>query len=144
VDNCVPWFFLNGAFQDTICGGGFVLYLSDHCLFHLKENVGMGTNKFIDLRDLFILLMFSSHWGCDTLQLYRYFRLVINHVSNNVKVNDIKLTQLQYNSHEITFLFFHMGVSNIFMELNQTMNKLSNEGTLLPKNQIIQLEFEEH
>jgi hypothetical protein len=61
VDSNRPWAFFDGASQEnnTCCGGGAVLFLSNTHLFRLKMGLGPGTNNFAELMSLKLLLLFA-------------------------------------------------------------------------------------
>ena len=46
LDHSVPWGFFYGASQNNICGGGVILFLSEHHFFELMVGLGDGSNNF--------------------------------------------------------------------------------------------------
>lgn len=88
IDESIPWGFFNGAIQWTTSSCGIVgcLYLSNSHYFLLKSGLGEGTNNFVDLLALKMLLLFVVQKGCRNLQVFSDSMLIINKVSRS---NDV-------------------------------------------------------
>jgi ribonuclease HI len=54
-------FFL-GASQDNnqLCGGGAFLYLLDTHLYKIRMGLGIGTNNYVELMSLKLMLLFAG------------------------------------------------------------------------------------
>ena len=60
IDTTKPWDYFDGAAQNSICGGGASLHLSENHFFHLKMGLGRGTNNYAELLSLKLLLLFAK------------------------------------------------------------------------------------
>lgn len=67
----------------------------------------------------------------------------MNHVSSNIQQHNINLRPFANHIHYIVGLFLQIEFSRIFREWNQIVDKLSKEGTMLPTNNTILLEFDD-
>jgi len=78
-DNSQPWGFFDGpASEDQLkCGGGGCLYLSTSHLCLIKSVLGIGTNNYVELLALKLLLLFVVEKGCKTLQVFGDSLLII-------------------------------------------------------------------
>jgi ribonuclease HI len=62
----------------SVCGSGVVLYLNEHHWLKFKEGLGEGTNTFVELRALKLLLHKDFENGCISLQVYGDSMVIIN------------------------------------------------------------------
>ena len=65
----MPWFFFDGAAQNNICGRGAILFLSENHSFELMVGLGEGSNNYLELLSLKILLIFAAEKGYRTLNV---------------------------------------------------------------------------
>ena len=79
LDKNSPWTYFDGAFQNQVCGGGVVLHLSDSHYFHLQINLGSGSNNYVELLALKLLLALEKY--CRTIQIFGYSMLVVNWIN---------------------------------------------------------------
>ena len=63
IDFTKPWPYFDGASQNSNYGGGVVLHFSENHCFHLKMGLGIGTNNYVELLALKLLLLFSREKG---------------------------------------------------------------------------------
>jgi hypothetical protein len=80
VDQTKPWAFFDGASQNNnlLCGGGALLFLSENHSYKLKMGLGPGTNNYVELMSLKLLLLFSKEKEVDTLHIFGDSLNVIN------------------------------------------------------------------
>ena len=64
IDQTTPWGFSDGAAQNNLCGGGALIFLSDSNFFELTLGLGEGSNNYVELLSLNLLLIFASKKGC--------------------------------------------------------------------------------
>ena len=62
--------FFYGAAQNNVCGGWGLLFLSDSHYFELTMGLGEGSNNFVELLSLKLLLIFATKKGCQRLSLF--------------------------------------------------------------------------
>ena len=72
IDQNRPWGYFDGASQEhkLICRGGGCLFLYPTHFYHLFVCLGRGSNKFVELMALELLLLFYVEKGCHTLQVF--------------------------------------------------------------------------
>jgi len=83
VDRQHPWFFFRWSiirWPYVPWGWGGVLYLSYSHSFKFKMGPGGGSNKFVELMDLKLLVLFALEKGCRSIQVYGDSMLMINWV----------------------------------------------------------------
>ena len=81
IDRRIPWGFFDGAMQQNICGGGALLFLSDSHWFEISAGLGEGTNNYVELLSLKILLLFTMEKGCRKINLFGDSLNVINWIN---------------------------------------------------------------
>ena len=63
--------------EPNICGVGGVLFISDAHFFSFKVGLGMGTNNFVELCALKLLLYLAKRNSLDKIQIFSDSQLVI-------------------------------------------------------------------
>lgn len=74
----IPWGFFDGAAQNNAYGGGEILFLLVTHLFELYVGLGEGSNKFLELLSLKLILIFAAEKGCWNINIYGDSMNVIN------------------------------------------------------------------
>lgn len=67
IERTFPWAYFDGSAQQDGCGEGVVLHLSEDHYFKIKMGLGRGTNNYLELNSLRLLLIFSLEKGCRQL-----------------------------------------------------------------------------
>jgi hypothetical protein len=70
INKSKPWAYFNQASQNHTWEGGIILHLVENHSFHLKLRLGQGTNNYVELLTLKLLLLFSKEKEILHLQLY--------------------------------------------------------------------------
>jgi hypothetical protein len=80
IDYSKPWDFFYRASQNEnqSCGGGAILFLSLQHSFKLKMGLGPGTNNYVELMAIKLLLLFAGEKGVQTIQIFGDSMIVIN------------------------------------------------------------------
>jgi hypothetical protein len=73
-----PWAYFLVAPRNHLCGGGFVLHLSEILSFHIKLGLGQGTNNYADLLTLKLELLFAKEKELWHLQIFGDSMIVVN------------------------------------------------------------------
>jgi ribonuclease HI len=128
-----PWDFFNGASQDNIdhFGGWGVLHLSPSHFYKIKQGLGQGTNNFVELIALNLLLTFVGEKGILTLHIFGYSMVVTNGLRKIQMCHNINLTSILEEVFLITNIFTNMSFNHAYRERNATTYTLSKEGTLM-------------
>ena len=72
------WAHFDGFSQLEGCGGGVALYLNEDQYFKLKIGLGRGTNNYVELSNLRLLLLSSLEKGRQQLQIFCNSKIIIN------------------------------------------------------------------
>ena len=78
IDKSFPWAFFNGAAQENICGGGAILFLREGHLYKIMMGLGEGSNNYVELFSLKLLLIFAAEKGCRSFNVFGDSMNVIN------------------------------------------------------------------
>jgi len=72
LDQSQPWDYFDGVSQNDgqLCGGGVSLHLSASHVFHIKMGLGPGTNNYVELMVLKLLLIFVGEKGITNIQIF--------------------------------------------------------------------------
>ena len=78
IDKIVPWAFFDGVAQDNRCGGGAYLFIREGHSYKITMGLGVGSNNFVELLSLKLLLIFPAEKGCSTIKVFGGSLNVIN------------------------------------------------------------------
>ena len=90
----MPWGFFDGASQNNLCGGGAILFFSEHHFFELMVGLGEGSKNSAELPSLKILLMFAAEKGCRNLNIFGDSMNVINWIKGIQHCQNIRLENI--------------------------------------------------
>lgn len=62
----------------SLCGGGVVLFFNIQNYITFKEGLGLGTNNFIELCALRLLITKVLEWAVRNLQIFGDSKIIIN------------------------------------------------------------------
>ena len=65
IDRSMPWGFFDGEAQNNLCGGGAILFLSENHSFELMVGLGEGSNNYVELMSLKLLLILQQRKGVE-------------------------------------------------------------------------------
>jgi len=94
VDHFGPWDCFDEASQNNVCGGRAVMFLTHGNFFKLKMGLGYGTNNYVELMTLKILLLFTGEKGIKYIHIFGDSLLVINWIWKIQKCHNITLLPL--------------------------------------------------
>lgn len=127
IDKSTPWAYFDGDSQPHGCGGGIIFHLTKSHSFHISMGLGHGTNNHAELISLQHLNYFAILQHCRKLQIFGDSKNVIEWFNNTASCNSYTLRSLM---DEIVFFktyFDHISCSHIYMERNESADKLSKE-----------------
>jgi ribonuclease HI len=131
IDFSRPWDFFDGASQKFRCGGGTILYLSDHHLFKIKMGLGSGSNNLTELMSLKLLLLFVGEKGIKSIHLFGDSMNVVNWVRKAQRCQNILLQPLLDEIFIYLNSFDSFSVKHIYREHNTEADSLSKDGIQL-------------
>ena len=72
IDKASPWGYFDGSAAGVpqICGAGGILYISDEHFFTFSVGLGLGTNKFVELLALKLLIILALRQGVQTMHIF--------------------------------------------------------------------------
>ena len=129
IDKAIPWGFFDGASQELQLsyGGGGVLYKSESHYFHFSAGLGRGTNNYVELMTLRLLLLFALEQGCLSLQVFGDSMLVIEWAKGTVQCHVMILLPILEEVFHIKQQFNHLSFTHVYRERNGVADKLSKE-----------------
>lgn len=136
----IPCGFLDGVVVEnpSLCGDGATLYLTEHNYVTFKEGLGEGTNNFVELCTLRLLLIKTIEWGCRSLQIFGDSMIVINWTTGILRCHNIRLLPILLEMFFLKHHFLTLYPSFMFYrERNRLADKLSKEGSQHQEGQII-------
>jgi ribonuclease HI len=133
VNHSQPWDYFDGASKNDVqnCGGGVVLYLTNTHYFNLTMGLGSGTNNYVELMALKVLLTIFRERGIDTLQLLGDSMVVLNWIRGAQACHHIRLAPLLDEVFTILNSYTQFFVPHVYREWNQLAKNLSKEGSQL-------------
>jgi ribonuclease HI len=135
IDSSKPWVFFDGASQNSICGGGVVLHLSNNHSFHLKMGLGRGTNNYVELMALKLLLLFTREKGIQQIQIFGDSMNVINWTRKHQTCHNIFLCPILEEIFRLLDTFDTVVISHVYRDKNLVADSLSKEGLQLSQGQ---------
>ena len=76
----VSWGYFDGAAgrNPSLCGGGAVLFFNLQNYINFKEALGLGTNNFVELSALILLMTKALEWSVTNMQIFGDSKIIIN------------------------------------------------------------------
>ena len=112
-------------------GGGAILYLSNQHYYNIRMGLGPGTNNYVELQSLRLLLIFARDISCDSIQIFGDSQLVTNWFNNISQCHSHTLSALLHEVHHLRTLFDSITVTHIYRSRNKVADQLSKEATEL-------------
>ena len=127
LDRTNPWGFFDGATQNNICGGGYLLYLLENHFFKLIVGLGEGNLK--------LLLVFATYKDCKILNFMGDSLNVINWINGTQHCIILRLDSILRSAREVLNSFDAYSCRHIYWENNREAKKASKEGLQLAMGQ---------
>ena len=128
IDKENPWGFFDGAAHNDLCGGGSLLFLSASHSFELIIGLGEGTNNFVELMSLKLLLIFAAEKGCRNINAFGDSMNVINWTRGIQPCRNLRLVNLLSSIRGVLHGFDSFSCRHVYRENNQKANQASKEG----------------
>ena len=130
IDKTYPWGFFDGsaAGDPVVCGAGGMLLLSDVHYFSFKAGLGLGTNNFVELCALKLLLILARRHSVDKIQIFGDSQLVINWASRKYRLFNIELAMILRDVNSIADGFETVSFRHIYQECNTVADALAKAG----------------
>ena len=130
IDKTKPWGFFYGfaSGNPQVCGTGVILFLKDDHYFTFKARLGVGTNNFVELSTLKLLLILALEKQISNIQVFGDSLLVINWISGKFRIHNLQLAQILQEVNKLSNLFEQADFKHIYRERNTLADKLANDG----------------
>ena len=130
IDKTHAWgFFDRSAARDPkICGAGGMLLLSNVHFFSFKVGLGLGTNNFVKLCALKLLLFLARRNSLDKIQIFGDSQLVINWASGKYRLLNLELAMILQDVNRNTDGFDYVSFNHIYQERNFSADALTKVG----------------
>ena len=127
MNKSIHWEIFNGASQNQKCGGGAIIYLSETSYLKIQMGLGNGTNNYVKVMNLKLLLCFSKEKGCTYLQLFGDSMIIVNWINKAQNYHIMFLLTLIEDVHYIVDNFDLCTCCHVHKEINSIVYKLSKE-----------------
>jgi len=135
IDKNTPWACFDGAAHQQGCGGGFILYISDHHYFKVKMGLWAGTNNFAELITLRHLLHFSLGHNCMSISIFGDSNIIIDWFDNIIACHIHTLSNILDEINFFKAQFDIITCNHIYREHNSCADELSKAATILPRGE---------
>jgi ribonuclease HI len=135
IDKSSPWGFFDGASQHNRCGGGGILYLSESHYYSMTFGFGTGTNNYVELMSLKLLIAFAIEKGCHSLNVFGDSLNVINWIKGTQRCTNTRLATLVEDIFRLQTSFDSLIFQHVYRENNKEADRRSKEGVHLAMGQ---------
>jgi ribonuclease HI len=111
------------------CGAGGVLIFFDTQWFSFMLSLGIGTNNWVELRAMALLLRITIEKDIVQLQVFSYLGVVINWMRGVSRVLNIGLQAVVEQGRDLLDRFQNFTFKHDFRELNTKADELSKRAT---------------
>ena len=135
VDKAYPWGYFDGsaAREPKTCGVGGLLFISYEHFFTFKAGLGIGTNNYVELLGLKLLLTLSLDNNFKKLLIFGDSQLVINWATSKYHIQNIQLAQILLEVNRLANMFESMRFVHIYCERNTLADVLAKDGSNVMK-----------
>ena len=105
------------------CGGGALLFLSDSHYFELTLGLEEGSNNYVELLSLKLLLIFATENGCRRLNIFGDSLNVINWIKGTQQCMHLILTNILLSIREVQNTFDTFSCRHVYRENNKEVDK---------------------
>lgn len=129
IDKSFPWAFFDGASQGTPsrCGGGATLHLSCMHLYTLSAGFGLGSNNYVELMALKLLILFAVEKNIKKIQIFGDSLIIMNWANKLQICHVMRLIPILEDIHRLITLFNDISFKHVFRELNKQADGFSKE-----------------
>ena len=128
IDWTTPWGVFDGESQNNLCGGGALIVLSDSHYFELTLGLGEGSNNYVELLSLKLLLIFIAEEGCQRINIFGDSLNVINWIKGTQHCRQLRIENILLSVREAQNTFDTFLCCHVYMENNKESDKALMEG----------------
>ena len=133
----MPWGLFDGAAGgDPIrCVGGAALYFNAQNYLLFKARFGEGSNNFVELNALRLLLTKALEWGVQSIQIFGDFEIIINWENGIKRCHILRLMPLLDEVLLLKLHFDYISFTHVYRERSSLVDRLSKEGAQLQEGE---------
>ena len=133
IDKSFAWGFFYGSTigDPKICGVGGMLYILDEHYFSSKVGLGLGTNNYVEICALKLLLFLARRNSLAKIQIFGDSQLVINWASGKFRLLNLDLSVILHELNRLTDCFDYVVLKHIYREINTSANALEKVGGMI-------------
>ena len=124
------WGFFDGAMGGVLdrCGGRVVLYFDSQNYLFFKTRLGVGSNNFVELSALRLLMSKALERGVRSIQIFGDSKIIINWANGFQQCHILRLMPLLDEVLLLKHHFDFISFTHVYRERNTTTDRLSKEG----------------
>eukprot|EP00253_Pinus_taeda_P017324 PITA_17324 len=123
-----PWAFFDGASQENKAGAGICIHINQDQSFKASVGLGQGTNNYVELVALRLLLCWALKKNILTIQIFRDSMNVVKWVNGTSMCQNQILKILLDDITTLKTHFNCVSIYHIYREHNATADQLSKSG----------------
>lgn len=124
----VPWAYFDGASQNNKVGAGLIIHIIKSHSLKASVGLGNGSNNYIELSALKLLLCWLIHMNIFTVQIFGDSLNVIKWANDQSRCQNYSLLPLLEEIQQLKLSFNTFSSHHIYRERNKDADKLSKEG----------------
>ena len=130
IDKSYPWGYFDGssAGEPKICGARGMIYIANEHFFSFKAGLGIGSNNFVEICALKLLLTLAKEKNIVKIQLFGDSQLVINWANGKFRLLNLELSQVLNEVNRLSDMFEHLDLKHIYRERNSHADVLAKVG----------------
>lgn len=109
----------------------------------MKKELGEGSNNYVELMALNLLLMFAHEQSILFLQIFRDSQLIINWTRGTNWCHNLRLRPLVNDINHLKYVFSSLSIYHIYREDNSIVDTLSKEAIPLTRGAWMITEYHE-
>ena len=119
-DKSYPWGYFDGVENGDLrrCRASGYLYFSDNHWYSFKASLREGSNNFVQLSALRILLRLTVEHEALNLQIYGDSQIIIKWITGQNKIHYVQLIMLLDEVHRLISLIGNVEIKHIYRERN--------------------------
>jgi len=129
LDKTIPWAFFDGAAQGNpqTCGGGGLIFWSDHSFLVSRAGLGAGSNNYAELMALKLILLLAVEKNIKRINIMGDSRIIINWANKSSECHTVRLRPILEEILLLVTRFDHISFSHVFREHNTQADQISKE-----------------
>ena len=116
----VLWSYFDGAThgEPRVCGIEDLLNLSENHWFRFQVGLGHGSNNFIDLSDLRLLLCLAMEKGLDGIHIFGDTQIIVNWINGKNIIHNLLLESLLHETLRLKYFLDSISIKHVYREIN--------------------------